>query len=61
VQIKKADLSLDFQKDELIHTEYSYKYSMSQIENIMHKAGFKLEKIWQDKTKPYALFLTSKN
>jgi dimethylhistidine N-methyltransferase len=61
VQIKNADLSLDFQKDELIHTEHSHKYSISQIENIMHKAGFKLEKIWQDKTKPYALFLASKN
>jgi len=61
VQIKKAELSLDFQKDELIHTENSHKYSISQIENIMHKAGFKIEKIWQDKIKPYALCLASKN
>jgi uncharacterized SAM-dependent methyltransferase len=61
VQIKKAGLSLDFQKDELIHTENSHKYSISQIENIMHKAGFKIEKIWQDKTKPYAICLASKN
>jgi len=61
VQITKADLTLAFHKDELIHTEHSHKYSISQIENIMQKAGFKLEKIWQDKTKPYALFLASKN
>lgn len=61
VQIKKINLSLDFKKDELIHTEHSHKYSILQIENIMHKAGFKLEKIWQDKTKPYALILASKN
>ena len=61
VQIKKADLSLKLEKNELIHTEHSHKYSVSQIENIMHKAGFKIEKLWQDKLKPYALFLASKN
>jgi L-histidine Nalpha-methyltransferase len=61
VQIKKTDLALDFLKDELIHTEHSHKYSISQIENIMHKAGFKLEKIWKNKTKPYAMLLASKN
>ena len=61
VDIKKADLQLDILKDELIHTEHSHKYSISQIENIMHKAGFKVEKIWQDTNKPYALFLASKN
>ena len=60
VQIKKADLCLELEKDELIHTEHSHKYSVSQIQNIMHKAGFKLEKLWQDKSKPYALFLASK-
>ena len=61
IEIKKADLQLDLQKDELIHTEHSHKYSVSQIENFMHKAGFKIEKIWQDTNKPYALFLASKN
>jgi len=61
VQIKKADLSLELKKNELIHTEHSHKYSVSQIENIMHKAGFKIEKLWEDKSKPYALFLACKN
>ncbi len=61
VQIKKADLSLEFEKNELIHTEHSHKYSVSQIETLMHKAGFKIEKHWQDKSKPYALFLAGKN
>ena len=61
VEIKKADLQLDIEKNELIHTEHSHKYSISQIENIMYKAGFKVEKIWQDTNKPYALFLASKN
>jgi dimethylhistidine N-methyltransferase len=61
VEIKKADLELDFQKNELIHTEHSHKYSILQIENIMYKAGFKIEKIWQNTNKPYALILASKN
>jgi len=61
VQIKKADISLEFEKNELIHTENSHKYSVSQIENLMHKAGFKIEKLWEDKSKPYALFLACKN
>ena len=61
VEIKKADLELDFQKDELIHTEHSHKYSISQIEKMMYKAGLKIEKIWQDTTNSYALFLASKN
>jgi L-histidine Nalpha-methyltransferase len=61
VEIKKADLQLNFEKDELIHTEHSHKYSISQIEKMMYKAGLKIEKIWQDTTNPYAIFLASKN
>jgi dimethylhistidine N-methyltransferase len=61
VEIKKTSLELDFQKDELIHTEHSHKYSIPQIEKMMYKAGLKIEKIWQDTSKPYAIFLASKN
>jgi len=61
IEIKKADLEVDFQKDELLHTEHSHKYSIPQIEKMMYKAGLKIEKTWQDITKPYALFLASKN
>lgn len=60
VEIKKVDLLLDIEKDELIHTEHSHKYSIPQIKDIMLRTGFKLEKIWQDTNKPYALFLASK-
>ena len=61
VEIKKACLEFYFQKDELILTEHSHKYSIYQIEKMMYKAGLKIEKIWQDTTKPYALFLATKN
>jgi L-histidine N-alpha-methyltransferase len=61
VEIKKSHLEFYFQKDELILTEHSHKYSIYQIEKMMYKAGLKIEKIWQDTTKPYALFLATKN
>ena len=60
VEIKKANLELDIQKDELIHTEHSHKYFIPQIEKMMYKAGLKIKKIWQDTNKPYAVFLASK-
>ena len=60
VEISKADLTLDIEEDELIHTEHSHKYSISQIQNIMNKAGFQIQKIWQDSI-PYALVLAKKN
>jgi len=60
VELKKANLQLYIEKDELIHTEHSHKYSIPQIENIMHKAGFKIKKTWQDTNKPYALFWLQK-
>ena len=61
VHIKKVNLFLVFQKDELIHTEYSHKYSIPQIKEFMKKTGFKINAIWQDDTRPYALVLVSKN
>ena len=61
VYIQKANLSLLFQKDELIHTEYSYKYSIPQIKKFMKKTGFKINAIWKDDAREYALVLVSKN
>lgn len=61
VKIPKASVSVEFEKDELIHTEHSHKYSISQIEDMMQKAGFNLLKIWTDSKKYYSLVLASKN
>ncbi|MFQ6025015.1 MAG: L-histidine N(alpha)-methyltransferase [Nitrosopumilaceae archaeon] len=61
VFIAKICLTLEFKKDELIHTEYSYKYSIPQIKKLTKDAGFKIEKIWQDEKKYFALVLLSKN
>lgn len=60
VTISKSNISLKLSRNELIHTEYSHKYTLSQIENIMKKTGFKLQHIWTDDAKFYSLILVSK-
>ena len=60
VIISKSNLLLKFQKDELINTEYSHKYKLSQIEELMKKTGFSIQKIWLDENNLFALTLVSK-
>jgi len=61
VHIPKANLKLEFEKDELIHTEHSHKYSISNIEDILEITGFNIKQIWQDENNHFALVLASKN
>ncbi len=60
ITISKSNISITLSKNELIHTEYSHKYTIPQIENLMNKTGFKLQHIWTDENKFYALILVSK-
>lgn len=60
VTISKSNLSLNLKKNELIHTEYSHKYTLSQIKDVMRKTGFKINQIWTDANKFYSLILVSK-
>ncbi|MDE1765607.1 MAG: L-histidine N(alpha)-methyltransferase [Thaumarchaeota archaeon] len=57
--ISKINLSIKLKKSETILTEYSYKYTIPQIEQIANKVGFKIEKIWYDKNKFFSLILFS--
>jgi L-histidine N-alpha-methyltransferase len=43
-----AGTSIFFAKDELIHTEYSYKYSVVEFRNLAARAGFRPLDIWTD-------------
>jgi len=61
VIISKANISLTLKKNELIHTEHSHKYKLSQIQELMHQTGFKIENTWLDKNDHFALTLVSKN
>ena len=60
VYISNIDLHLEFNKDELIHTENSYKYSIPQIQKLASEIGFKITKLWQDEKKYFVLALLSK-
>jgi dimethylhistidine N-methyltransferase len=61
VIISKSNLSLYLQKDELIHTEYSRKFQVSQIRELLTSVGFKIKNIWLDDGKNFSLSLVSKN
>jgi len=60
IVISKSDLELKLQKDELIHTEYSHKYRLSQIHDLLDDVGFELKHTWLDEKKHFSLTLVSK-
>lgn len=61
IVISKSDLELKLKKDELIHTEYSHKYRLSQIHDLLDDVGFELKHTWLDSNKHFSLSLMSKN
>ena len=61
VIIGKSNLSLNLEKDELIHTEYSHKYNLSQIKELLSTVGFEIKNIWLDEKKFFSLTLLTKN
>ncbi|MEK6867071.1 MAG: L-histidine N(alpha)-methyltransferase, partial [Thermoproteota archaeon] len=60
VIISKANISLTLKKNELIHTEHSHKYKLSQIRELMHQTGFDIKNTWLDENNHFALTLVSK-
>jgi len=60
VIISKSNLLLNLKKDELINTEYSHKYKLSQINELLDSTGFKIKQTWLDDNKHFSLTLASK-
>ena len=60
VIISKSNLCLDLKKNELIHTEFSHKYHLSQIHDLLNEVGFELKHSWLDDDKHFSLTLVSK-
>ena len=58
--ISKSNLLLNLEKNELIHTEYSHKYSLDQIRELLESVGFKINHVWLDDKKYFSLTLVSK-
>jgi len=60
VVISKSNLEMKINKEELIHTEYSHKYRLSEIHDLLDDVGFELKHTWLDKKKHFSLSLVSK-
>jgi len=61
VQIKSLELEVNFIKNELIHTENSYKYTLEEINYLSNSAGLNLQKQWFDSKKWFSLNLFGLN
>jgi len=61
IVISKSELELKLKKDELVHTEYSHKYRLSEIHDLLDNVGFELKHTWLDENKHFSLSLVSKN
>ena len=48
VLIGALDLSVTFEKDELLHTENSYKFEIPMVSSILQRGGFVLRQSWYD-------------
>jgi len=61
VIVSKSDLLLNLEQDELIHTEHSHKYKLSQIHELLDSVGFEIKHTWLDDNKYFSLTLVSKS
>jgi dimethylhistidine N-methyltransferase len=60
VHISKTNNDIKFNKNELIHTEYSQKYTIPQIKKMMNQCNFKIKNVWLDSNQYYCVLLASK-
>ncbi len=59
VDLPKAGIQIGLHKDELIHTENSYKYTITDIRTMADKCGFSIERLWRDDDELFSLTLMS--
>jgi dimethylhistidine N-methyltransferase len=57
VPIQALGLEVDFEKDEAIHVEDSFKYSPAEIEELLKAASLRREETWLDGQGRFALVL----
>jgi dimethylhistidine N-methyltransferase len=57
VPIAKIDQVVSFDKDETIHTESSYKYSLDQVRDVGDQANLVLRRTWFDARRYFLLAL----
>jgi dimethylhistidine N-methyltransferase len=57
VRIAAAELDVDFEEGERIHTENSYKFTDATIRILLRDGGFEVEQTWADKRGWYSVTL----
>ena len=60
VVVSKCGMRIDLKRGELIHTEYSYKFTPSQIHRLLEGAGFQARRVWLDEDRYFSVTLASK-
>jgi dimethylhistidine N-methyltransferase len=53
--VNVAGQTFTFTAGERVHTEYSYKYDVPQLESLVRQAGFRLERLWTDPERLFAV------
>lgn len=60
-KVKIDDYEIELKKDEMIHTENSYKYEIKQFQQLATTAGFFASKVWVDPANLFSVhYLTVK-
>ena len=54
INIRKLDLSIEFDEGETIHTEYSYKYDLEMLSTLARSCGFESRQTWFDAEKRFS-------
>ena len=49
------DLTISFAPDEIITTEYSYKYSLDGFKQLARRSGFQVEQVWTDERQLFSV------
>jgi uncharacterized SAM-dependent methyltransferase len=57
INIRGLQMRVNFNKGERIHTENSYKFTQTVVNNILDLAGFTHEQTWTDPKNWFALHL----
>ena len=56
-QVVRIDgTSRTFATGDLIHTEYSYKYTPAEFTTLLQEAGFACVRCWQDPARDFAVY-----
>lgn len=60
VVVSKCGLRIELKRDELIHTEYSHKFTLPQVHRLLEDAGFQVRRVWLDKDRYFSVTLASR-